>query len=165
MCDHGRIITFLSIGVTIFNEHSGNRFELECFNGVYRVMIDASAKVKSRVGSIKKLMGFEQDSAGAEESQPARFANLLVLPSEAEAEQLKLTHLPFSNWCRHCACAKGRDSPHPESSPGGVSNFATDYVHGRGVNANYHLSCQDGLTTAFFANVEIGKGTSRGQAE
>ena len=52
VCDHGSIITFRSIGGTILNELSGNRIELECSNGVYRVMIDASAKVKSRIGSI-----------------------------------------------------------------------------------------------------------------
>ena len=128
-------------------------------------MIDASAKVNSRVGSTRKLMGCGQDSAGADEAQHAILGYVLVWPSEAEAEQHKLTHLPIRNWCRHCVSAKGRESPHPESSPGGLSNFATDYVHGRRWNANYHLSCQDGLTKAFFANVVFGKGTSRGQAE
>ena len=73
-------------------------------------------------------MGFEQDSAGAEEAQPARLGYVLVLPSEAEAEQHKLTQLPFRIWCTHCVRAKGRESPQPESSLGGVSKFATDYV-------------------------------------
>ena len=130
MCDHGSIITLLSIGGTILNELSGNRIELECFNGVYRVMTDASAKVKSRFGSIKMLMGFEQDSVGADEAQHAILGFVLVLPSEAEAEQHKLTHLPFRNWCRHCLSDKGRESPHPESSLGGASKFDTLFFMG-----------------------------------
>ena len=52
VCDRGSIIKIRSIGGTILNELSGNRIELECSNGVYRVMIDASVKVKSRIGSI-----------------------------------------------------------------------------------------------------------------
>ena len=73
-------------------------------------------------------MGFEQDTARAAEAQPARPGIVLVLPSEAEAEQHELTLLPFPSWCRHCVRAKGKESPHHESSPGGVSKVATDYM-------------------------------------
>ena len=79
-------------------------------------------------GGAKMLMGFEQDGADTAEAQLARSGNVPVLPSEAEVEQHELTHLPFRSWCRHCARAKGKESPHHDASPGGVSKFATDYM-------------------------------------
>ena len=48
----------------------------------------------------------------------------MFLPSEAEVELLEPTHLPTRNWCRHCVRATGKESPHHEASPGGVSKFA-----------------------------------------
>ena len=39
-----------------------------------------------------------------------------MLSSEAEMENYELTHPPFRNWCRDCARAKSKVSPHPESS-------------------------------------------------
>ena len=36
--------------------------------------------------------------------------------------------IPFRNWCRHCVRAKGKESPHHESSLGGVSKFGTDFL-------------------------------------
>ena len=74
------------------------------------------------------LMGFEQDTACAAEAQPARPGNVPVLPSGSEVEQHELTHLPFRNLCRHFVRARSKESPHHESSPGGVSKFATDYM-------------------------------------
>ena len=76
----------------------------------------------------KCLWVFVQDTADAAEAQPARPGRVPVLPSEAEMEQHELTHFPFRNWCRHCVRAKGKESPHHESSPGGVSKCAADYV-------------------------------------
>ena len=61
-------------------------------------------------------MGFEQDTADAAEAQTARPGHVPVLPSEAEVEQYELTHLPFRNCCRNCVRAKGKGSPHHESS-------------------------------------------------
>ena len=77
-----------------------------------------------------------------------------VSPSEAEVEQHELTHLPFRNWCRHCVRAKGKESPHHESSPGGVSKFATDYMFmSKDGTPITTLAGYDGLTKSFFANV------------
>ena len=56
-------------------------------NGVYPLLADTSAKLKPRSNDIKMLTGFEQDSPGADEAQPAKPGNVLVLPSEAEVEQ------------------------------------------------------------------------------
>ena len=78
---------------------------------------------------------------------------MLVLPSEAEVEQHELTHLPFRSWCRHCVRAKGKESPHHESSPGGVSKFATDYMFmGEDGTPITILAGDDGKTKAFFAD-------------
>ena len=59
-----------------------------------------------------------------------------------------------------------KESPHHESSPGGVSKFATDYMfmgeHGTPITI---LAGNDGLTEAFFAKVLPCKGTSHGGAE
>ena len=41
--------------------------------------------MNSGPGEVKVLMGFEQDTAGAAEAQPARLAIVPVLPSESEA--------------------------------------------------------------------------------
>ena len=116
--DRGNIITFRSTGGTILNEFIGNHIEFESAGGVYRLRADTRAKMKSKTGGVKVLMGFEQDTADAAAAQPARLGNVPVLTSEP--------HLPFRNWCRHCVRAKGKESPHHESSPGGVSKFATD---------------------------------------
>ena len=126
VCDRGHIITFRSTGGTILNEFTGNRIEFERAGGVYPLIAGPSARMQCGPGKVKVLMGFEQDTAGAAEAQHARPGIVLVLPSEAEVEQHEFTHLPFRSWCRHCARAKGRESPHHESSPGGVSKFATD---------------------------------------
>ena len=126
VCDRGNIITFRSTGGTILNEFTGNRIEFERADGVYRLRADTRAKMKSETGGVKVLMGFEQDTADAAEAQPARPGNVPVLPGEAEVEQHELTHLPFRNWCRHCVRAKGKECPHHESSPGGVSKCATN---------------------------------------
>ena len=122
--------------------------------------------MKSETGGVKVLMGFEQDTADAAEVQPARPGSVPVLPSEAEVEQHELTHLPFRNWCRHRVRAKGKESPHHESSPGGVSKFATDnmFICEDGTPITI-LAGYDGLTKAFFANVVPWKGTSHGYAE
>ena len=166
MCDRGNIITFRSTGGTILNEFTGNRIEFERAGGVYRLRAGTSAKMQSGPCEIKGLMGFEQDAAGIAEAQPARPGIVPVLPSEAEVEQHELTHLPFRSWCRHCVRAKGKESPHHESSPGGVSKFATDYMFMREDGAPITILVgYDGLTKAFFANVVPCKGTSHGYAE
>ena len=89
-----------------------------------------------------------------------------VLPSEAEVEQHEVTHLPFRSWCRHSVRAEDKESPHHESSPGGVSKFATDYMFmGEDGTPITILAGYDGLTKAFFANLPPCKGTSHGYAE
>ena len=122
--------------------------------------------MQSGPGEVKVLTGFEQDTAGAVEAQPARLGIVPVLPSEAEVEQHELTHLLFRSWCRHCVRAKGKESPHHESSPGGVSKFATDYMFmGEDGTPITILAGCDRLTKALFANVAPCKGTSHGHAE
>ena len=117
VCDRSNIIIFRSTGGTVLNEFSGNRIEFERAGGVYRLRADTSAKNTYGTAGAKMLMGFMQDTAGAE-AQPARLGNVLALPSESEVEQHELTHLPFRNWCRHCVRAKGKESPHHEASLG-----------------------------------------------
>ena len=109
--------------------------------GVYRLTAGTSARMQTGPGAAKVLMGFEQDTAGVAEAQPAETGIVPVLPSEAEVEQHELTHWPLRSWCRHCVRAKGKESPHHESSPVGVSKFATDNMfRGEGWNANHHFS-------------------------
>ena len=123
------------------NEFTGNRIEFERAGGVYRLIAGTSARMQSGPGEVRVLIGFQQDAAGAANAQHARPGIVPVFPSEAEVEQHELTHLPFRGWCRHCVRAKGKESPHHESSPGGVSKFATGlHVHGRGWNATHRLS-------------------------
>ena len=133
-CDRGNIVTFRGTGGTILNELIGNRIEFERAGGVYRLIAGTSAKKTAgsgESGEVKVSMVFEQDAAGIAEAQPARLGIVPVLPSEAEVEQHELTHLPFRSWCRHCVRAKGKENPHRESSPSGVSKFATDlHLHG-----------------------------------
>ena len=89
-----------------------------------------------------------------------------VLPSEAEVEQHELTHLPFRSWCRHCVRAEGKESPHHEASPGGVSKFATDYMFmGEDGTPITILAGYDGMTRAFFLNVVPCKGMSHAYEE
>ena len=122
--------------------------------------------MKSGTGGVKVSMGLDQDTADAAEAQPARPGNVPVLLSEAEVEQHELTNLPFRKWCRHCVRAKSKESPHQESSPGGVSKFATDNLFmGEDGTPITALAGHDGLTKAFFANVVLSKGTSHGHAE
>ena len=147
-------------------EFTGNRIEFERAGGVYRLTAGTSARMPTGPGEVKVLMGFEQDAAGDAQAQPARPGIVPVLPSEAEVEQHELTHLPFRSWCRHCVCAKGKESPNHESSPGGVSKFATDFMFtGEDGTAITILAGYDGLTKAFLANVVPCKGTSHGCAE
>ena len=165
VCDRGNIITFRSTSGTILNGFTGYRIEFERAGGVYQLRGDTRAKMRSETGDVKVLMVFEQNTSDAAEGQRARPGNVPVLPSEAEVEQHELTHLPFRHWCRHCVRAKGKESPHHESSLGGVSKFATDFLFlGEDgmpitIRAGY-----DGLTKAFFANVVLCKGTSHGYA-
>ena len=102
VCDRGNIITFRSTGGTILNEFIGNRIEFERAGGVDRLRADTRAKMKSETGGVNMLMGFEQDTADAAGTQPARPGNVPVLPSEAEVEQHELTHLQFRNTLRTC---------------------------------------------------------------
>ena len=68
--------------------------------------------------------------------------------------------------CRSEIRAKGKDSPHHESSLGGVSKFATDYMFMGGDGTPITIPADyDALTKAFFANVVPCKGTSHGYAE
>ena len=147
VCDRGNIITFRSIGGTILNEFTGHRIEFERAGGVYRLIAGTSAK---------------RDAAGTAEAQPASPGIVPVLASDALVEQHELTHLPFRSWCRHCVRAKGKESPHHESSPGGVSKFATEGEDGTPIII---LAGYDGLTKAFFVYVVPCKGTSHGYAE
>ena len=168
VCDTGNIITFSSTGGTILNDFTGNRIDFERAGGVYRLIADTRAKMKSGTGGVKVLMGFEQDTADAAAAQPGRPGHVPVLPSEGEVEQHELTHLPFRNWCRHCVFVPRVKKAHTvsRSSPGGVSQFATDYVFmgedGRPITI---LAGFDGLTRAFFVNVVPCKGTSHGYAD
>ena len=135
-------------------------------SGVYRLLAETSAELKPGKIGVKMLMGFELDSAVADEAQPARRGHVPVLPSEAEVEQHKLTHLPFRSWCRHCVRAKSKEIPHPEARPGGVSKFATDCMFmGEGGTPITILAGFDGLTKALFAHVVHCKDTSHGYAE
>ena len=99
VCDRGNI-----------DEITGNRIELERAGGVYRLRAGTSAKMQSGPGEVKVLKGFEQDTAGAVEAQPARPVIVPVLPSKAEVEQHELILLPFRSWCRRCVRAKGKES-------------------------------------------------------
>ena len=109
---------------------------------------DASARIYPGKNGIKMLMGFAQDGADTAEGQLAKSGKVLVLPSEAEVEQHELTHLPFRSWCRHCVRAKGKESPHHEASPGGVSKFAVDYMFmGEDGTPMTLLSGHDGMTS------------------
>ena len=156
MCDRGNIITFCSTGGTILNEFTGKRIEFERAGGVYRLIAGTSAKKQFGSGEVQVLIGFEQDAAGAAEAQPARPGIVPVLPSEAEVEQHELTHLPFRSWCRHCVRAKGKESPHHESSTGGVSKFATDCMFMGEDGTPITISAgYDGFTKVFFANVVV----------
>ena len=150
-----------STGRTMLNEFAGKRIEFKRVRGVLRLLADLLARLKSGNHGVKMLMGFEHESAAADEAQPARPGNVLVLPSETEVKQHELTHLPFRNWCRHCARAKSKEGPHPESSPGGVSKFATDYMFmGEDGTPITIPAGYDGLTKAFFAIVVPCNGTS-----
>ena len=83
-----------------------------------------------------------------------------------EVEQHELTHLPFRSWCRRCVRAKGKESPHHEPSPGGVSKFATDCMFlGEDGTPITILAGHVGLTKAFFATVVPCKGSSHGYAD
>ena len=106
----GNIIVCRSSGGTIFNEVTGNRIWFEGAGGVYRLKADTSAKRVTGTG-------------GTED-------NLRHL-------EPCLLHRVKQHWCRHCVRAKGKESPHPEASPGGASKFA---VHARGWNTNHQLS-------------------------
>ena len=89
---------------------------------------------------------------------PRDLESCFVLPSEAEVEQHELTHLAFQSWCRHCVRAKRKESSHHESSPSGVSKFATVYMFmGEDGTPMTILVGYDGLMKAFFANVVHGK--------
>ena len=122
---------------------------------VCRLIAGTSAKKRSGLGKVKVSMGFEQDAAGTAEAEPARLGIVLVLPSESEVEQTRVhTHLPFRSWCRHCVRAKGKESPHHESSLGGVSKFAT-VCKGQDGTPITTLVGVDGLTKAFYANVVL----------
>ena len=129
---------------------------------MYQLRAGTSAKMQSGPREVKVLMGFEQDAAGTAEAQLAKPGIVPVLPSEAEVEQHEFTHLPSRSRCRHCVRAKGKESPHHESSPDGVSKFATDYLFGEDGTPITILAGYDGLTKAFFANVVPCKGTSHG---
>ena len=77
VCDRGNIITFRSTGGTILNEFTGNRIEFERAGGVYRLRAGTSAKMQSGPREIKVLMGFEEDTAGAAETQPGDLESCL----------------------------------------------------------------------------------------
>ena len=91
VCDRGNIITFRSTGGTRWDEFSGNRIEFERVNGVYRLLADMTARLNPGNNGVKMLMGFEHDSAAADEAQPARPGNVPVLPGETEVKQHELT--------------------------------------------------------------------------
>ena len=111
------------------------------------------------VGNAETWEQWHQNADGigtrqSDEAQPAKLGNVPVLPSEAEVEEHELTHLLFTSWCRHCVRVKSNVSPHPESSPGGVSKFATDYMFMcKEWNAITMLAGYDGLTNTFLSNV------------
>ena len=64
-------------------------------------------------------------------------------------EQHELTHLPFETGVDTADVPRVKESPHHESSPGGVSKFTTDYVlmseDGTPITI---LGGYDGLTTS-----------------
>ena len=114
-----------------------------------RLIAGTTARMQSGPGEVKVLMGIEQDAAGAADAQHARPGIVPVFPSEAEVEQHELTHLPSRSWCGHCVRAKGKESPHHESSPCGVSKFATDSMFmGEDGTPITILAGYDGLTKA-----------------
>ena len=166
VCDRGSIVTFRSAGGTILNESTGHQIEFERTGGVCRLIASTSARMQSGPGEAKVLMCFERDAAGAAEAQPARPGIVPVSPSEAEVKQHELTHLPFRSWWRQCVRAKGKESPHHESNPSGVSKFATDCMFmGEDGTPITILAGYDGLTKTFFAYVVLCKGTSHGYAQ
>ena len=88
-------------------------------------------------------------------AQPARPGNVPALPSEAEVEEHELTSL-FPKLMQTCVHAKGKQSPHHLSSPGGVSKSPTDSMFmGEDGTPITTLAGYDGLTKAFFANLYL----------
>ena len=80
---------------------TSNRFRL-CWWGVSAESRHVGAEdVRNwRSQDVDGLRARHYRSAGA---QPARPGNVPVLQRESEVEEHELTHLPFRNWCRHCA--------------------------------------------------------------
>ena len=78
VCDRGNIVTFRNTGGTMLNEFSGNRIEFKRVNGVYRQLADTLARLEPGNNGVKMLMGFEHDSAAADEAQPTTWKRACV---------------------------------------------------------------------------------------
>ena len=128
VADIDNIIAFRSSSGTISNERAGGRIEVEAFGGVYSLKADTYGRRAHATGLTKMLIVLGLESAEPAEAPPAAPETVPVLPSESEVQEHELTHLPLRCWCRHCVRAKGKESPRHESSPGGVSKCATDYM-------------------------------------
>ena len=51
------------------------------------------------------------------------------LPSPAEVEEHRLTHLPFRNWCPDCVKGRGKDAPHQKGrGERGLPEIHVDYM-------------------------------------
>ena len=72
----------------------------------------------------------DQDEVEAEEVQPAKKAPDPVLPSPAEIEAHRETHLPFRSWCLDCMLARSMGELHKRRQEGRTSTVpvvAMDY--------------------------------------
>ena len=80
----------------------------ECYSDAVRPICTASGE------SMKETV--EQDEEESEELDEGsvrgpRHVRDIKAPSQEEVERHNLTHLPFRNWCTHCARGRGQRGP------------------------------------------------------
>ena len=70
------------------------------------------AAVEGDVEGEEEVTIQEEDEEAEQDAQPLHVARDPLLPSQADVECHRCTHIPFRSWCRHCIQGRGRGDPH-----------------------------------------------------
>ena len=80
------------------------------------------------------VCGVTEKEEGAEEEAGERMKAMRrmqdpMLPSEAEVEMHRMTHLPYRSWCKFCVAGRGKEDGHrrQEEREDGVAELHLDY--------------------------------------
>ena len=91
------------------------------------MLSDLMAPVEDGTEEEEEEIEVQEEEADPQDTEPLRVARDPKLPSQADVECHRCSHIPFREWCRHCVLGRGRGDPHLRTAGSVIPIVGLDY--------------------------------------